>query len=543
MSGIDEFIADIMTNKDKSNLIVEEIKEEEPKEEEKPTSPKPHGTRGKKSKRKGTGVKGGAPTVASKGGSGLRCYMRYGNAGQVYRICKGPPPPTTKPPAVFTPLITPEEFVRKLAKGNKKIKSYGDLSSSQKQNYHRLAMAQSRSRRRENREMNNDEYTLFLEQKRMDAQIDRVENRLQRKKEKEEKRVKRQFEERGILDNNPEEIKKYFRQKEEKEIKTQKSEKYKDEFFETRKDDINELFEKKDKLEDSRKKNIWLNGIEDKIVSRPRFEKNEKGEMKRKGNIYGPYTEKLITIKGVDKPYTPEGLVKDFKFDRQLVIYQLEKNPEEFVMKMKQLGTLIPKKLREQRQINKEEMAKLINAPFHKKILKPLRELSEPIKENIVKLYNQQIKEQRDNNIDNLKNKYKEHLEKERKSNKTINETKLTKTNYKNKQAVKDERNKGKTYKWVRQNVKLIFDKDFSGEAKVGDIGDMLMGVDEALETLEEVDEKLQDLQANQKKDRKKRQKKKKQLSEAQKEKIAKKEAKDLERLQRALKKINNQYK
>ena len=53
--------------------------------------------------------------------SGKRCYMRYGNQGQLYRVCAGPPPATSKPPAIFTPLITPVAFVKKLASKNKKL--------------------------------------------------------------------------------------------------------------------------------------------------------------------------------------------------------------------------------------------------------------------------------------------------------------------------------------------------------------------------------------------------------------------------------------
>ena len=58
----------------------------------------------------------------------MNCYMRYGNAGQLYRTCndnfgvKGP----RKPPDKFTPLITQAEFIEEIGR------EYGKMSSSQK---------------------------------------------------------------------------------------------------------------------------------------------------------------------------------------------------------------------------------------------------------------------------------------------------------------------------------------------------------------------------------------------------------------------------
>ena len=541
---IDGLIADIMTQRDKGAGVIETIIEEEPEKKEEEPKPIPHGSKGKKSKRKGTGIKGGAPTVGSKGGPGVRCYMRYRNNGTVFRICSGPPPPTTKPPAVFTPMISPEEFIRKLTKSNKRIKSYGDLSDNQKREYHRLAQGNSRARRRENSEMNNDQYTLFLEQKRMDAQIDRVEDRLQRKREKEEKRVKRNMEERGILANNPEDIKKYFKMKTEKEIKSLKSDKFKEEFFESKKDDAEDRFKEALKEDDDIKIGRFIDIVdnEKKLTKYRTFKKNEKGEMVKGPFEKGLYETKTFKFPGAEGSYTIEDMVKDFGFDRKVMLYQLGNNPN-LQEDLNKIGKgLINKKIiqaNKGKPLNEDQLSALLNK--NRKRL-PLYEMSDKTEKKIIDLYEDKMKERKDKAIKKIEEQYKERLEKREKDIREINDTKQTKMNYKYKQAVKDAREKGKSYQWVKKNVRLIFDKDLSGKAKVGDIGDLLMGVDDALESIEDIDEELQELQAGQKKARKKRQKKKKELTAEQKAKELAKEQKEMDRLQRQLNKIRNKY-
>ena len=132
------------------------------------------------------------------------CYMRYGNAGQLYRTCNdnfgssGPP----KPPAVFTPLITPQEFADKIGK------TYDAMSSSQKQNYHRLAsaisMREKREEQRKQKTMNEKEYKEYLQSKREDTRDNRKNKILMSRKLKEEKDLKRTLRQEGanISDKN-----------------------------------------------------------------------------------------------------------------------------------------------------------------------------------------------------------------------------------------------------------------------------------------------------------------------------------------------------
>ena len=60
----------------------------------------------------------------------MNCYMRYGNAGQLYRTCndnfgvKGP----RKPPDKFTPLITQAEFIEEIGIWENEFVSKTELS-------------------------------------------------------------------------------------------------------------------------------------------------------------------------------------------------------------------------------------------------------------------------------------------------------------------------------------------------------------------------------------------------------------------------------
>lgn len=147
-----------------------------------------------------------------------RCFMRYGNQGQLYRVCSEGGD-KSKPPAVFTPLITPQQFILDLAKKNKKIKGYADLTSSQQQNYHRLDMANRREERAKNKDMNNKVYSLYLEQKRADAKLDRLEDQVRARQEKKQQKIVNRFERKGTTASSPQDIKDYFKIKQEKEIK------------------------------------------------------------------------------------------------------------------------------------------------------------------------------------------------------------------------------------------------------------------------------------------------------------------------------------
>tara|TARA_R100001163_G_C5067218_1_gene206191 strand:- start:2747 stop:4552 length:1806 start_codon:yes stop_codon:yes gene_type:complete len=138
--------------------------------------------------------------------SGLNCWIRYTNAGARYTTCgtyHGAPP--KPPPATFTPLITPSAFITKLGK-----KSYGDLTEGQKREYHRLAMANTRAQARENIEANTEEYKKFIEQKREDIIEERRQREVLKETEKAERKIKKDFETKGVAARTEEDIKKYY---------------------------------------------------------------------------------------------------------------------------------------------------------------------------------------------------------------------------------------------------------------------------------------------------------------------------------------------
>tara|TARA_R110000824_G_scaffold8686_4_gene39122 strand:+ start:3644 stop:4999 length:1356 start_codon:yes stop_codon:yes gene_type:complete len=119
--------------------------------------------------------------------------MRYGNAGQMYRTCNanfgsvGP----RKPPEKFTPLITPAEFAEDLGR------TYSKMSSSQRENYHRLGAAQSmRDKREEERKqasMNNKEYKDYLVSKKSTAKTARTDKVLFNKQERLQKDLRKEI--------------------------------------------------------------------------------------------------------------------------------------------------------------------------------------------------------------------------------------------------------------------------------------------------------------------------------------------------------------
>jgi len=159
------------------------------------------------------------------------CYMRYGNAGQLYRTCNNNfgGSGTPKPPAVFTPLITPQEFADKIGK------SYEFMSSSQKQNYHRLASARSmRERRLEEKKqsvMNKQEYKDYLQSKKQDTKDNRENKTLINRKVKEEKELQKSLRNEGAKIGDKGEIKEFIENEViPARIKTILSEKFKEDW-------------------------------------------------------------------------------------------------------------------------------------------------------------------------------------------------------------------------------------------------------------------------------------------------------------------------
>lgn len=121
--------------------------------------------------------------------SNVRCFMRYGNSGGMYRICvdaDGFKDGVKTPPQKLAPLQTPEQFI----KGLKGKDSYGDLTKGQKTEYHRLDMANRRKAERELIAKGKEE---VKRQKELDR-AERKKARLQKAKAKLEAKAKKEKE-------------------------------------------------------------------------------------------------------------------------------------------------------------------------------------------------------------------------------------------------------------------------------------------------------------------------------------------------------------
>lgn len=85
-------------------------------------------------------VKKAQPRPANSNEGNVRCYIRYNNQGNPYRICDGGEPKDgfPKPPSQITAPITPQAFMEHLDK------TYIELTDGQRGEYHRLDMANRR---------------------------------------------------------------------------------------------------------------------------------------------------------------------------------------------------------------------------------------------------------------------------------------------------------------------------------------------------------------------------------------------------------------
>ena len=510
MSGIEGFIDKIQKDIDKSESKLETIVEDkgenskEAKKIEKKIDKKKQTlgeyqeqqeleiaksvSKKESKKKKGKGRK--RIKVVTKSGTkgvstGARCYMRYGNAGQLYRICKGPPPPAKKPPAVFVPKLTPSAFVAKLMKGNKSIKGYGDLSSSQKQNYHRLAMAQTRESMRENQALNHDEYKVFLAQKRADLKLDRAEDKIQKQLAQEEKSIKNKVERRGPTAANPEEIKKYFDKLKEKRFKLETGETFKENFFDDKEEKIKKNVAKRNKRSDKDKKRIQIEELRKELISKPKFEKRKVtgGEaFKRTGDIDGIYRTSKIRLTNKLK-----GSIED--------VFDFLGIPENVGLpRIDRDKKLIDNYDKETEKIAKEQMD-FFRKEYDKKIKGLRKDLTETY------------------------------------------DTKAQKAIYKYKQAVKDAEAKGLGPKLVRKNVRVVFDGENVKE--FGNIKDLYKLKD----TLDKVDELQDDLSKITEKKKKGRKKTKKKTEEEINKALLKKELDRLEKLKKLADKLSKNKK
>ena len=127
---------------------------------------------------KSAGKGSGAKAEGTGGGNkdGVRCYIRYNNQGNPYRICDdGKVPPPKKPPSKITPLIDPSEFADKYG-------GYANLSKEQTKTYHRLYMAKQRAEERDLQQGGEDFQDLIKAEKQKKKEIRKLE-KLQKEQE------------------------------------------------------------------------------------------------------------------------------------------------------------------------------------------------------------------------------------------------------------------------------------------------------------------------------------------------------------------------
>jgi len=115
---------------------------------------------------------------------GVRCYIRYNNRGNPYRICDDGQNPANKkkPPSVITPAIDPEDFAEKFG-------GYANLSKEQQRTYHRLYMRRVRKENQAEAEAGEGVANVLRAQRRVAKEKARVE-KLEAKQKKLEKNDK-----------------------------------------------------------------------------------------------------------------------------------------------------------------------------------------------------------------------------------------------------------------------------------------------------------------------------------------------------------------
>ena len=135
----------------------------------------------------GTKAKGTAKAVGTGGGNkdGVRCFIRYNNAGNPYRICddkKGKKP--QKPKSVITEAIDTSEFADKFG-------GYANLSDEQTATYHRLWMRKNRKEQAQIEEGGEQAVKIFQAEKQKAKEEKRL-KKLEKEAEKLEKKQNRE---------------------------------------------------------------------------------------------------------------------------------------------------------------------------------------------------------------------------------------------------------------------------------------------------------------------------------------------------------------
>lgn len=173
------------------NKIKEQIKEEK---QEKAKMRKELAKLEKQAGKETNKVAGKGPTAKAKGTGGgnkdgVRCYIRYNNAGNPYRICNdkvGKEPP--KPKSTITEPIDPSEFAEKYG-------GYSNLSDEQTATYHRLYMARQRLEERKMEEGGEDLKALIVATKQKAKEVKKLEKLEKEQKKLQKKENKRKYQE------------------------------------------------------------------------------------------------------------------------------------------------------------------------------------------------------------------------------------------------------------------------------------------------------------------------------------------------------------
>lgn len=138
-------IAETLGNlEDKAESVQEQVKDKRLKREDAMKRARKYQRRLNKLKKQAgesvrdmTKVGKAQPRPINNNPNNVRCYMRYNNQGNIYRVCDSGGKPK-KPPAQITKPISVQEFLDKLGK------SYGELTDGQRNEYHRIDMANRR---------------------------------------------------------------------------------------------------------------------------------------------------------------------------------------------------------------------------------------------------------------------------------------------------------------------------------------------------------------------------------------------------------------
>ena len=127
------------------------------------------------------------PRPSNDNPNNVRCFIRYNNQGNPYRVCSGNEPSSgfSKPPDQITPPIPVEEFLDKLGK------TYGELTEGQRREYHRIDMANRRFNDRALQEPIRDTLDSVLQEQRRLGGFIAQEQRLKEKQEQGELRLKK----------------------------------------------------------------------------------------------------------------------------------------------------------------------------------------------------------------------------------------------------------------------------------------------------------------------------------------------------------------